>query len=48
MAARPRASDRYTRALIEHETTTAERDLEWVDSLIAAERGANDAVLETA
>ncbi|HEV7863184.1 MAG TPA: helix-turn-helix transcriptional regulator [Acidimicrobiia bacterium] len=31
--------DRYTRALIEHETTTAERDLEWVDSLIAAERG---------
>ena len=34
------ASDRYTRALIEHETTTAERDLEWVDSLIAAERNA--------
>lgn len=32
------ASDRYTRALIEHETVTAERDLEWVDSLIAAER----------
>jgi DNA-binding PadR family transcriptional regulator len=31
--------DRYTRALIEHETTTAERDLEWVDSLITAERG---------
>jgi DNA-binding PadR family transcriptional regulator len=31
--------DRYTRALIEHETSTAERDLEWVDSLIAAERG---------
>jgi DNA-binding PadR family transcriptional regulator len=38
-----RASDRYTRALIEHETTTAERDLEWVDSLIAAERGAIEA-----
>ena len=37
------ASDRYTRALIEHETTTAERDLEWVDSLIAAERGTPDA-----
>ncbi len=35
--------DRYTRALVEHETTTAERDLEWVDSLIAAERGANEA-----
>jgi DNA-binding PadR family transcriptional regulator len=34
-----KASDRYTRALIEHETMTAERDLEWVDSLIAAERG---------
>ncbi|HVW35343.1 MAG TPA: PadR family transcriptional regulator [Acidimicrobiia bacterium] len=34
------ASDRYTRALIEHETTTAERDLEWVESLIAAERNA--------
>jgi DNA-binding PadR family transcriptional regulator len=38
-----RGPDRYTRALIEHETTTAERDLEWVDSLIAAERG-SDAV----
>jgi DNA-binding PadR family transcriptional regulator len=37
------AGDRYTRALVEHETTTAERDLEWVDSLIAAERGASDA-----
>jgi DNA-binding PadR family transcriptional regulator len=41
--------DRYTRALIEHETTTAERDLEWVDSLIAAERGAisaEDSILQ--
>jgi DNA-binding PadR family transcriptional regulator len=38
-----RGPDRYTRALIEHETTTAERDLEWVDSLIAAERGPIDA-----
>jgi DNA-binding PadR family transcriptional regulator len=37
-----RGPDRYTRALIEHETMTAERDLEWVDSLIAAERGAID------
>jgi DNA-binding PadR family transcriptional regulator len=35
----PPGPDRYTRALIEHETTTAERDLEWVDSLITAERG---------
>jgi DNA-binding PadR family transcriptional regulator len=48
LAAAPRAGrgfvpDRYTRALIEHETTTAERDLEWVDSLIAAERGATTA-----
>ncbi|HKY75707.1 MAG TPA: helix-turn-helix transcriptional regulator [Acidimicrobiia bacterium] len=42
-ATRGPGSDRYTRALIEHETTTAERDLEWVDSLIAAERGAIDA-----
>jgi hypothetical protein len=38
-AGRGPGPDRYTRALIEHETTTAERDLEWVDSLIAAERG---------
>jgi hypothetical protein len=30
-------SDRYTRSLVEHETTSAERDLEWVDSLIAQE-----------
>jgi DNA-binding PadR family transcriptional regulator len=42
-ASRGLRPDRYTRALIEHETTTAERDLEWVDSLIAAERGATDA-----
>jgi DNA-binding PadR family transcriptional regulator len=42
-ATRGLSPDRYTRALIEHETTTAERDLEWVDSLIAAERGATDA-----
>jgi DNA-binding PadR family transcriptional regulator len=42
-AGRGPGPDRYTRALIEHETTTAERDLEWVDSLIAAERGAIDA-----
>jgi DNA-binding PadR family transcriptional regulator len=38
-AGRGPGPDRYTRALIEHETTTAERDLEWVDSLIAAEGG---------
>ena len=41
------ARDRYTRALIDHETTTAERDLEWVDSLIAAERGPDPVNTET-
>jgi len=41
------ARDRYTRALIDHETTTAERDLEWVDSLIAAERGPDPVNSET-
>lgn len=35
---RGRVVDRYTRALLEHETLTAERDLEWVDSLISQER----------
>ncbi len=29
--------DRYTCSLLEHETCSAERDLEWVDSLIAGE-----------
>ncbi|HLF40767.1 MAG TPA: PadR family transcriptional regulator [Acidimicrobiia bacterium] len=38
---RGRIADRYTRALIEHETLTAERDLEWVDSLIEQERTAD-------
>ena len=49
LARGPKASarDRYTRALIEHETTTAERDLEWVDSLIAAERGPSPVNTET-
>ena len=42
-----KASDRYTRALIEHETVTAERDLEWVDSLIAAERAPETVNTET-
>ena len=31
------AADRYTRSLVEHRTQSTERDLEWVDSLIAAE-----------
>jgi DNA-binding PadR family transcriptional regulator len=30
-------NDRYTRALVEHRTSSTRRDLEWVDGLIAAE-----------
>lgn len=33
-----RTSDRYTRSLSEHRTTTTEHDLDWIDELIAAER----------
>ena len=33
----PARGDRYTRSLVEHRTESIERDLEWVDSLIAAE-----------
>ncbi len=36
-AGRAAQPDRYTRSLLEHETRRAERDLEWVDSLIADE-----------
>jgi DNA-binding PadR family transcriptional regulator len=36
--ARPRRTDRYTRSLVEHRTESIERDLEWVDELIAVER----------
>jgi DNA-binding PadR family transcriptional regulator len=32
--------DRYTRSLVEHRTKSTQRDLEWVDELITAERGA--------
>jgi DNA-binding PadR family transcriptional regulator len=32
-------ADRYTRALLEHETDSTERDLQWVESLINAELG---------
>ncbi|HEX5588404.1 MAG TPA: PadR family transcriptional regulator [Acidimicrobiia bacterium] len=35
----PTRGDRYTRSLVEHRTESIERDLEWVDSLIAAEAG---------
>ena len=38
----PAARDRYTRALVEHRTKSTQRDLEWVEELIAAERAADD------
>ncbi|HSO96082.1 MAG TPA: PadR family transcriptional regulator [Acidimicrobiia bacterium] len=49
--------DRYTRSLMEHRTKSTQRDLEWVDELITAERAgpggsptdaASDAVKEEA
>ena len=36
----PNAPDRYLASLLEHRTRAVERDLEWVDELIAAERAA--------
>ncbi|HZP27539.1 MAG TPA: helix-turn-helix transcriptional regulator [Acidimicrobiia bacterium] len=43
-AERPGAAtrDRYARALVEHRTKSTQRDLEWVEELIAAERAATD------
>ena len=38
----PGRGDRYTRSLFEHRTQSTQRDLEWVDALIAAE-GRDDA-----
>jgi DNA-binding PadR family transcriptional regulator len=35
------AGDRYTRSLIEHRTRSTERDLEWIDDLIATEHHAS-------
>jgi hypothetical protein len=35
-----RAPDRYLTSLMEHRTRSTERDLEWVDELIAAEQSA--------
>ncbi len=32
--------DRYTRSLVEHRRKSTQRDLEWVDELITAERAA--------
>ena len=40
----PGRGDRYTRSLFEHRTRSTQRDLEWVDALIAAE-GRDDADL---
>ncbi len=34
----PNRGDRYTRSLFEHRTESTERDLQWVDALIADER----------
>ena len=34
--------DRYTRSLIEHRTRSTERDLEWIDDLIASEHHASE------
>src|SRR5262249_3666916 len=36
------ARDRSARALVEHRTKSTQRDLEWVEELIAAERAAGD------
>lgn len=36
------ALDRYTRSLMEHRTRSTERDLEWIDELIATEKQSPD------
>jgi DNA-binding PadR family transcriptional regulator len=36
------AVDRYTRSLVEHRTRSTERDLEWIDDLIATEHQSPD------
>jgi DNA-binding PadR family transcriptional regulator len=40
--------DRYLRSLMEHRTRTTERDLEWVDELIQAERAPAERVSRSA
>ena len=40
LRARGGRDDRYTRSLVEHRTKSTQRDLEWVDELIATERAA--------
>jgi DNA-binding PadR family transcriptional regulator len=45
----PGHEDRYTRSLLEHRTRSTQRDLEWVEELIALERGdAPDTPIEEA
>lgn len=39
----PSGLDRYNRSLVEHRTSSTERDLEWVDELIRVERTLLDA-----
>ena len=40
----PGRGDRYTRSLVEHRTQSTQRDLEWVDALIAAEGRDTDSI----
>jgi DNA-binding PadR family transcriptional regulator len=44
----PRSEDRYTRSLLEHRTRSTQRDLEWVEELIAIERDEGPEPTETA
>jgi DNA-binding PadR family transcriptional regulator len=41
--AHPAGLDRYTRSLVEHRTSSTERDLAWIDELIRTERAAVEA-----
>ncbi len=37
----PARGDRYLRSLVEHRAQSTQRDLEWIDTLIAAEQGSD-------
>ncbi len=39
--------DRYLRSLVEHRTQSTQRDLEWIDTLIAAEQGGDPRAIPT-
>lgn len=39
-----REGDRYSRSLVEHDRDSAERDLSWINQLIASERAASETV----